>query len=163
MSAKASIEKIKRKTAVATRIATREAAKEIIQVVIDVIKIRARLEGEGGKGKFKKLEPSTIAIRERYERNLSKDTTPETSNLTATGQLLDAITGKSVGGKVTITVKKTKRKRELSGSRSGLTNEQVRSYVENEREFLTLNEQDKDEVIKVATEIVKEKLRDLLK
>lgn len=164
MSASETITKLNRRLQVKIRAATNEAAKEVIQVVIDVIKIRTRLEGKGWKGvALKDLADSTVSQRSRYKKRLSKDTTPATSNLTATGQLLDALTGKSLGGKVTIFIKNNKRRKELSGTRPTLTNEQVREYVEKEREFLVLSNQDKKEVIEVATEIIRQNIRDLLK
>ena len=163
MSAAETINKLNRKLQVKVRVATREAAKEVIQVVIDIIRLKARLEGEGKSGKFKELAESTIKYRERYERRLHPDTTPSTSNLTATGQLLDALSGKSSGDKVTIFIKKNKRRKELSGSKSGITNDEVRAFVEKEREFLYLSEQDKKEVIEVAVGIIRDKLRSLLK
>jgi hypothetical protein len=166
MSASDTIAKLNRRLQVKIRVATREAAKEIIQIVIDVIKIRTRLEGEGKGKAFDILEESTKAYRKKYESRLHPDTTPEKSNVTATGQMLDALTGKTSGSKVTIFIKNTKRKRELSGSRSTLTNEQVRRYVEEEgkkREFLFLSDQDEKEVIEVATEIIRQNIRNLLK
>lgn len=163
MSASDTIAKLNRKLQVKIRAATTQAAREVIQVVIDVIKIRVRLEGEGKKGSLKELKESTIKYRERYSKRLHPDTEPSKSNLTATGQMLDALTGKASGNKVTVFIKNNKRKKELSGSRSGLTNEQVRSYVEKEREFLVLSEQDKREVIEVAVEIIRQSIKDLLK
>jgi len=112
LSAAETINKLNRKLQVKVRVATREAAKEVIQVVIDVIRLRTRMEGDFKQGKVK-LEPSTVKYRERYEKRLHPDTTPSTSNLTATGQLLDALSGKSSGDKVTIFIKKNKRRKEL--------------------------------------------------
>jgi len=163
MSASDTIAKLNRKLQVKIRVATREAAKEIIQVVIDVIKIKARFEGEGKSGSFDELEETTVKYRQRYAKNLHPDTEPSKSNITATGQMLDALTGKSSGSKVTVFIKNNKRKKELSGARSTLTNEQVRSHVEKVREFLVLSEQDKKEVIDVATEIIRQSIKDLLK
>lgn len=163
MSASESIAKLNRQLQVKIRAATRKAAKEIIQVVIDVIKIKARFEGEGKSGSFDELKDTTVKYRQRYAKNLHPDTEASKSNITATGQMLDALTGKSSGSKVTVFIKNNKRKKELSGARSTLTNEQVRSHVEKVREFLVLSEQDKKEVIDVATEIIRQSIKDLLK
>jgi hypothetical protein len=163
LSAAETIAKLNRKLQVKIKVATRLAVKEVIQIVIDIIKVRVRLEGEGKSGSFKELKESTIKYRERYAARLHPDTSPSTSNVTATGQMLDALSGKSSGNKVTIFIKDNKRRRELSGSKSKITNNQVRSYVEKEREFLVLSEQDKREVIEVAVEIIRQSIRDLLK
>lgn len=161
MSAANTISKINRRLQVRLKVALREAAKEVIQVVIDVIKLRTQQEGQGKGGKFDALKESTIKYRERYASRLSKDTDPRTSNVTATGQMIDAITGKSSGNKVEIFIKNTKRRKELSGGKSGLTNNQVREYVEKQREFLVLTDQERKEAIDVATQIIVEKLRTL--
>jgi hypothetical protein len=163
MSASDTIAKLNRKLQVKIRVATREASKEIIALVIELIKIRTRFESTGKDGALKELKESTIKFRERYSKRLHPDTAPPTSNVTATGQMLDALTGKASGSKVTIFIKNNKRRKELSGSRSTLTNEQVRKYVENEREFLVLRDDEKNQIIEVATEIIRQNIRNLLK
>lgn len=168
MSASETISKLNRKLQVKIRAATTQAAREVIQVVIDVIKIRTRFEGQGKSGaSLRELKDSTIKYRERYSKRLHTDTSPSTSNLTATGQLLNAMSGKSSGNKVTIFIKNNKRRKELSGTKPSLTNEEVRKWVEDpsagNREFLALTEEDKKEVIEVAVEIIRQSIKDLLK
>lgn len=162
MSASEKIDKIRRKYAGKIRIAQQKAAKQLAISVVDWIKIRTRLEGEGVSGPLKNLKPSTIRHRTKYSSKLHQDTDTSRSNLTATGQLLDALRGRAGGGKVTIDIKPNKRKKELDGDSSGLTNEQVRKFVEdNGREFLKLSDQERDEVIELASQIIKEELRSL--
>lgn len=158
------LELLKKKLQVRTKLAQVKAAKELALVIPEVIKLRTRQEGEGVQGKLERLKPSTIQTRERYSENLHPDTSPGTSNLTATGQLLDAIQGKSAGAKVTIDLKKGKRKGELSGGRSKLTNQEVRKYVEqNGREFLELSKDEREESINLAKEIILNELREIIK
>lgn len=155
---------LKKKLEVKTKLAQTKAAKELANVIPEVIKLRTRQEGEGVKGPLKKLETSTINYRERYEDNLHPDTDPRTSNLTATGQLIDAIKGKSSGTKVKIDLKKGKRKRELSGGRSTKTNQEVRKFVEEAgREFLELSKDEKKEATELAKEIILNELRKVIK
>jgi hypothetical protein len=156
------LELLKNKLKVRLKLAQAKAAKAIAQAIPDLIKIRTRLEGEGIKGKLKKLEKTTIAYRERYSQNLSSDTSPGESNLTATGQLLDSIKSKSVGSKVIAEFKKGKRKGELSGSKSKLTNQEVNKYVEkNGRAFFDLTKEEMQDAEDLATEIIKKEIKDV--
>lgn len=154
--------KLKKKYSGRIRIAQQKVARELAVALVDLLKLRTRIQKEGTNGPLKDLKASTIKQRERYSDNLHPDTDPSTSNLTATGQLLDALRGRAGGGKVTIDIKPTKRKRGLSGAKSSLTNEDVRKYVEdNGREFLKLSSAEKDEVVKLATEMFNEELQGL--
>lgn len=154
---------IKAKIQVKLKAAQRKAAKELAQAIPEVIKIRTRLEGQGADGRpLADLEDSTIATRSRYSQNLHPDTTPGTSNLTATGQMLDAVTGKSSGTKVTIEVRNNRRRRELSGARSDKTNKEVQRHVEKAgREFLELSRAERVEAEELAAQIIKEELSDI--
>jgi hypothetical protein len=146
------------------KIILQQVARDLVDPIIDLIKIRTQIEGEGTKGSLSPLSSSYIKQRERYADNLSSETSPKKSNLTATGQLIDALTGKAGGGKVVVTINKKRRKPDVSGSRSGLTNDQVRKYAEeNGREFLKLSEAEKKEVTEIATQLINEKLSKLLK
>lgn len=158
------IKNIKIKLRVATRKAINKAAKEIAVYILDIIKIRTRYEGEGLKGQLKELKSVPyIKLREK-SKNLSDETSPNKSNLTATGQLLDALQGKAVGDKVTIDIKNSKRKFELDGPSSSLTNKEVRRYVEESgREFLGLTQAEKDDAINVATQIIEQEIKDALR
>lgn len=146
------------------RLAQIKAAKRIAEILPDAIRFRTRYAGEGINGPLTPLKESTKKYRKRYRENLHQDTSPDESNLTATGQLLDAIAAKNVGSKIVVTVNKRRRKDELSGSRSGLTNDKVRKYVEDAgREFLELTDQERKEVIEEAEKIIKEELRSVIK
>lgn len=129
----------------------------------EVIKFRTRQEGLGTKGQLDGLSNSYISHREKYSKNLHPDTSPGTSNLTATGQLIDSVTGKAVGDKVEIFLK-GKRKKSLTGSKSQLSNDQVGAYVrEQGREFLKLSSEEKQEAIDLATQIINEEIKDALR
>lgn len=160
----ARIKLIKQRLAVKLRIAQRKAAQELAKVIPDVIKIRTRLESENRNNTpITELEDSTIKYRERYKGNLHPDTDPDKSNLTATGQMIDAVSGKSKGNTVTIEVKNTKRRRELSGGKSKLTNKEVQRFVEQKvgREFLKLSKQERIEATELAVDIIKDELTKL--
>jgi hypothetical protein len=155
---------LKKKISGRIRIAQQKVARELAPVIVDVVRLRTREEGIGTDGPLKKLEDSTIETRERYSSNLHPDTSPSKSNLTATGQLLDALRGIASQGKVTVDIKPTSRKAELSGKKSKktLTNNDVREYVEdNGREFLKLSDAENKEVRELATELMQEQFKDL--
>lgn len=163
------------------RIAQQKAAIELAVYIVDVLKLRTRIEGDGTNGKLKPLSDSYIQQRKgdlsffttkknkkkvpytpKKSPKLHPDTSPETSNITQTGQLLDALRGRAGGGKVTIDIKKTKRKPDMYGKKTNLTNEDVRKYVEEAgREFLKLSPDEKQEVIDLTTKIIMEQLKDL--
>jgi hypothetical protein len=176
------INAIKRKFAVKIKIAQREAAKEMASLIVEMIKLRTRFAGQGTNGDLKELSESYIKQRRgelsffttpdgkkipykpKKKPLLHPDTSPSESNLTATGQMLDALKGKSVDTKATVIIAPTKRKKELSGAKSKLNNDQVRKYVEDGgREFLKLSPDERDEAIDMATQILKDKLSSLLK
>lgn len=178
MTPEEKIAEIKKKYGGRVRIAMTRAAKKIGQAIVDTIIIRTRLEGQGTNGKLAKLSPSYIKQRKgelsfftknkivvpyapKKEPRLHPDTSPETSNLTATGQLLDALKFTSGGTKVKVFIKKTKRKKEFNGSKSGLTNDEVRAYVEKDREFLKLSPEEKEDVTRLAIDLIEEELRSL--
>lgn len=144
--------------------AQKKAARELIQVIIDAIRTRTRLLGELASGKaIPKNEDSTIKYRERYARNLDADTSPGTSNATATGQMLNSMKGKAVGAKIIIDLKSGRRK-ELSGSKSTQTNTEVNKYYEEKKgEWFALSKEEKQEAIDYATEIIKEEIKKVSK
>lgn len=161
MSASSTIEALKRKYQVRIKIAQREAAKELAQIIVDFIKLRTQEEGDGTKGKLKGLDEKYIEQRRKSKR-LSSNTSPEKSNATATGQMIDALKGSSSGTKAKVVVKDSSRRKELNGGKSGLTNNEVRKYFEdNGREFLKLSPDEKKDMVDVATKLIKERLRDL--
>jgi hypothetical protein len=165
-SAKQKIAELRKRLSGRLKIISQEVATELVDVIIDVVKQRTRQEGEGAKGSLKALERSTIKFRERYSNRLHPDTSPSKSNLTATGQLIDAIRGKAVQGKVKIDIKPGTRKAGITGKRSKdkISNEDVRKYVEDAgREFLALSTDEKKELDALTIDLIKEKLRDLLR
>lgn len=158
------LELLKKKLEVKTKLAQAKAAKALAETIPEVIKLRTRQEGEGVNGKLKSLASSTKKYRERYEDNLHPDTSPGQSNLTGTGQLIDAIQGKSAGTKVTVDIKQGKRKGELSGGKSKLSNKEVRKYVEEAgREFLELSNQERKEAEELAKDIILEEIKSVIK
>lgn len=163
MSADLKIKSIRNKYAGRIRIALQKTARQLAQNIVDLIKLRTRVEGEGTNGKLKPLSKGYVKSRNRYRDNLSPETSPGESNLTATGQMIDALRGRAGAGKVTVDIKPTKRKSELSGGKSKLDNNQVRAFVEKDREFLKLSDDEKREVIELARQIIEDELRDLSK
>lgn len=164
MTPEQKIQQIRARYSGKLKIAQQKAAKELAIIVISVLRVRVRIEEEGTNGKLKPLSPKYIEQRKK-SKNLHPDTTPSTSNLTATGQMLDALRGRAGGGKVTIDIKPTKRKKGLYGKApKDLTNEDVRKYVEDAgREFLKLSEVEKREVIDLTTQMILDELKGLFK
>lgn len=179
------LELLKKKLEVKTKLAQAKAAKALAETIPEVIKLRTRQEGEGVKGKLKPLSDSykkqragelsfytigkgsdriVVPYTPTKDPGLHPDTSPETSNLTATGQLIDAVQGKSAGTKVTIDIKQGKRKGELYGKKSKLSNKEVRKYVEEAgREFLELSNQERKEAEELAKEIILEEIKSVIK
>lgn len=180
-----SLELLKNKIRVKIRLAQVKAARELAALIPELIRLRTRGAGEGVNGPLKELSDSYIKQRKgelafktiktpngnkvipyvpKEKPVLHPETTPEQSNLTATGQLLDSIKGKNFGSKILIEPTRGKRQGELSGADSTLTNRQVLRYVEeNGREFLELSESEREEIIKIAQDIIKEEIKDVIK
>ena len=178
-----SLKELANRLKIKIKLAQLKAAKALAETIPEVIKIRTQQEGEGADGnKLKPLSKSYIEQRKGNLRfytdkngkkhsyipkdkpNLSSDTSPETSNLTATGQLIDSIKGKNIGNKVIIEPGKSKRKGELYGQKSKLTNKQVNKYVdENGREFLKLSKAEEKEAFELAKDIITEEIRSVIK
>lgn len=149
------------KLAKARREAIKEAADQMAATIKDFILIRTRFDNSGLNGPLASLDEKTISARRRSSR-LSSDTTPETSNLTGTGQMLDALTSKRNGSKITVEVKNTKRRKELAG-KSRLTNKEVQRFVEKAgREFLGLTAKERKEATDIATKIIADYIKNAL-
>ena len=162
MSAQQTLAALKRKYQVRIKIAQREVAKELAQVIVDFIRLRTQEEGQGTKGKLDELDEKYIEQRRKSKR-LSSKTTPEKSNATATGQMIDALKGSSTGSTAKVVIKDSGRRKELNGGKSGLTNNEVRQFFEdNGREFLKLSPEEKNDMVDIATKLIKERLKDLL-
>lgn len=158
------LKSLKDRLKVKIKLAQVKAAKALAETIPEVIRLRTRQEGQGANGlPLKKLSKSYIDYRSGAD-DLSSDTDPSTSNLTATGQLLDSIKGKNIGSRVLIEPGKSKRKGELYGKKSKLTNKQVNKYVdENGREFLKLSAEERTEAEELAKQIIEDELRSVIK
>lgn len=143
----------------AQRIAVRRVLKEFAVLIPELVKARTRLGG-GLTGSLPALKASTIRSRTSYSANLSSDTSPEESNLTGTGQLLDAVQAKVTQNKIVVTVNTKKRKTELSGSKGELTNNEVRKYVEDAGfNFFDLTDDERKELIDLAEKIIIDEIK----
>lgn len=168
-------------------------AKRIKETLNDVAKIAAEKtmndviartkSGIGSNGQLKALSAKYIGFRRRWSAFLAKDTSPAKSNLTATGQLLEALyyrvvgtrffikvntkkRSEGLGGEKLVTITKTnkKGKKKVVGYESSLNNDQVRKYTEDAgREFLALSEKEKEDLRKFTAEQLKIMLSDILK
>lgn len=112
--------------------------KAIAESIPDEIRVRTRLGKDVNNNKLKSLDPKYVKKREKHSNKLSKFTTPGRSNLTATGQMLDAIKSIVKGTSIIIELDDT-RKRELDGSspRNG-NNDILRFNEEKGRSFFGL-------------------------
>lgn len=138
----------------------RKAARDLALTLPDVIRERVR-SGIGLTGTFKALSESYVRLRRRLSRGLSKETNPETSNLTATGQMLNAIIGQATGTVIRIFIRGN-RKRELSGD-SVKSNNEIRGYVEKDRPFFGLTKNERALAEKNAAEIIAQEIKRVLK
>lgn len=143
----------------------KKAARELVQVIIDVIRTRTRLLKQLANGnqipEFKKDsegKSSYIKTRERFSNRLDSDTAPETSNATATGQMLNAMKGKAVGTLISIDLK-TGRRKELNKTKPKLTNSEVNKYYEESKgEWFQLQKEEREEAVTYAAEIIKQEI-----
>ena len=150
-------EKIKKEL---TKAIDRKLYDQIGKEASQLIRTRTRL----GKGvsevgsfeKLKKLEGSTKKTRRKFKENLSELTTPNRSNLTATGQMLDAITHKPTQKNVTITISGS-RDRELTINYSTKSNKRVADNVQkNGRVFFKLANVEITEIRRTIEQLLKE-------
>ena len=168
---------------------TNEATRETGEMALDLLYLRTK-SGQGTNGDLKSLSKSYREFRERWSSFLADDTSPSESNLTATGQLLDALFLRVVGSRFFIKVnsknrqeglggenleeikkdifkkvngKRTKVGSKVAGYQSRLTNDDVRKFVEDAgRVFLEFNDKEKEEIRKFATDLLREKLSDII-
>ena len=134
------------------------------KLVVEVIKKRSRAGRSQVGGDFDALSDKYMETRRRYKKNLSKHTSPSKSNVTATGQMIDAIFAAiDSSGRVSVDVKDTKRKKELTGKRGRLTNQAVAALVEtNGRLFLGLTEEEEEVWVDALTEELSKYVREEL-
>lgn len=162
-SASAQMRIIQKKIQNAIFQAQKRAARELVEILIQEIKNRVRLLRETVEGKqFDALDPKYVERRKKVKR-LSKETFPDSSNATATGQMVDAMRGKASGTKITI-VLKDDRKKELGGYASKVGNNKVREEYEKKMgEWFGLQESEKERAIDYAAEIIKEEIKKVSK
>lgn len=183
------IKKFKERYGARLKKTTNLVTKETAQFAFDLLLVRTKA-GFGTNGQLDRLSPNYVEFRKRWSAFLADDTSPETSNLTATGQLLDALFLRVVADRFFIKVNSKKRQEGLGGEaleevkkatytgkgasrrktgektvgyQSKLTNDQVRKFVEDAgRVFLEFNEEEKKKVREFAKELFREYLSDIL-
>jgi hypothetical protein len=155
--------KLKGKIAIAKHKGIQAAINRLLKVIPSMIFTRVK-SGEGINGKLKPLAKSTISQRKTYSDNLDITTSPSESNATATGQMLNAIVGGKNNNGLSFKINDKKRKGELSGAKSKLTNNQVRKlYEDSGRDFFELTEEERKEANDIAVEIIKDELTRAIK
>lgn len=149
---------------IAQREAKKKALKELALIMPDVLKLRIQQEGEGLKGKLPPLTSDAYIKLRKKSKRLSPDTSPTKSNLTATGQMLEAIKTKITGDKLTIFINNNKRKADLSGRKSDLTNNELRKIIEDEvgTKFFDLTKEEREEATELATKIIADEIKSQL-
>lgn len=146
---------------------TAPVAKKLGEGLASQIKKRTRLgygvNKFGARIKLDALSDDYVDKRVEYKENLSDATTAKRSNLTATGQLLDAIKGGGERAKPIVSIS-GKRSRELTGSKSRKSNAQVSNFVAmNGRPFFGLTTSERKAFVREVKTIllagVKKRLR----
>lgn len=129
----------------------------ILEEVPRIIRVRTRLGKGVDKGNISKLNPlSEKYIEKRKKGKLSAETKPKKSNLTFTGQMLDAIVGVRKGTHFIFSFK---------GSRgdSDKTNDDLAKYArEKGRPFFELSESERKGLSRKITTIIKESIKKLV-
>jgi hypothetical protein len=158
------LESIKKKYAKEIRKALTEVTRVGAEKAMNEV-IKRTKDGIGSNGqKLKPLKASTIEFRRRWSAFLAKDTSPAKSNLTATGQLLEALYFRVVGSRFFIKVNTKTRDQGLGGDDRGLNNDQVRQYVEEAgREFLNLSDKEKADLTEFIRKEFEKRLGDVIR
>lgn len=141
----------------------------LLKDIPDQIKKRTQL-GKGvsdNGGALQKLKPLESELykkaRQRNKANLDKNTKPNRSNLTATGQMLNSITGVRSGTKFTFSLKDS-RKNDLSGNPSRVTNTDVMGFQEKQgRPFFYLAKPEITLFTRKIKDIITERIKKLFK
>lgn len=136
------------------------AARELAKSIPDLIRERVRA-GLGLSGPLKALSDNYVKFRRRVARRLAATTSPNQSNLTATGQMLAGIIGEATGSIIRIFIRGN-RKREINGQ-GGKTNNEIRKYVEKDRPFFELTNAERQVIAKSAAETIKQEIKRALK
>jgi hypothetical protein len=130
-----------------------------------LIRVRTRLgygvdQNEGQKTKLKPLKDSTVKTRVNSKKrgDLSNETSPKRSNLTASGELLESIVYKLTKLGIKLYIPKTKHKG------TDATNEEIASYMQNgtntapKRPFFNVSAAEIKQIKRFVQNIIKSKL-----
>lgn len=122
----------------------------ITQISVEMIQERVRDRGKGvanrggNEHNLAPLKPSTIKARSR--KKLHPKTSPARSNLTETGQMLDALRAKGIRkgvGRITINPKRRG---------TTITNDEVSFFVSGKRPFMDLSKSELARLTKITAE-----------
>ena len=182
MTPEEKIRDFKKKYAQRVKTTLNEVAKIAAEKTMSDVIARTKA-GYGTDRQLEKLSGKYIGFRRRWSAFLAKDTSPAKSNLTATGQLLNALYFRVVGPRFFIKVNTKKRSEGLGGEKlvsitktnkkgktktvgyeSSLSNDEVRKFTEDAgREFLALSDKEKDDLRMFVADQLRLALSDILK
>ena len=131
----------------------KDIGKQARNVIVDRTRrgFSVKMTGDN-KRIMKPLRQSTILRRQR--KRLAATTSPSTSNLTESGQMLRSIGSSVKSGVITISPRRTRR--------DGKTNQQVANFVSGERPFLNLSRSEFEAVAESFDEALDKSLRESL-
>ncbi|MEM5807979.1 MAG: hypothetical protein QW818_02500 [Candidatus Aenigmatarchaeota archaeon] len=114
------IQKIKKQAReIIEAVLTPQTSISLGNVLVPRMKTRITLgygvDAQGKQTIFKPLSKNYIELRKKFSSNLSKRTRPKKSNVTATGQMIDAMRAVPASGKIVIEIS-GRRSRELTGA-----------------------------------------------
>lgn len=137
----------------------RENMNDIANIMINNIVTRARLGKGVSNGKQKNFDkPLTekyIDFRKKHSKRLANTTSAnqKKSNATATGQMLESISSKVNPGFILLFFK-GKRKGELDGRTSKLSNDEVAEFFQKKRPFFEITSADVNEIKRYIRSII---------
>jgi len=117
-------------------------ANEALRLILERTRAGFGVKDSGGRiSKLKKLSPKYVAYRKRNRRLLSSTTSPETSNVTFTGQMLESLkVQQAANGRASI--------RAPGKHKSGPSNEKIVLYLAGQgRVFLNLSKTEVDKLL----------------
>lgn len=116
-------------------------AKETAEQVKRRTRLGKGINSSGKNERLKQLKESYKKVRKKYSGNLDKDTSPGKSNLTATGQLLNALRGVYKNRSIIIDFDKESRGKTLTGRKDSVKNSELVGYQEDKgRRFFDLSD-----------------------
>lgn len=115
---------------------------------------------DGKTEKLKGLEESTINTRKRYKSRLGSGASPNKSNATFTGQLVESLNTIGARGKFIIFPKNTARKT-ITGKTSSVTNKEVLDYYQEDRPFLELSKAENNKIARLFREEFRKLIKNL--